>query len=874
MTSGRNRLLLYRWSIVVLLFLSTGLLCIAQTTLIGSVRERLSSIPVAGAFIYAYDGSAMTGYALSDGEGNFRISIPIEKTADRITVTCLGYRSETIVLEGRTSGLIVTMSEQPVDIKEAKVTASVIEERGDTLQYTAQAFSDGSERVLGDLLEKIPGITITASGGIQYEGSYINKFYVEGMDLMGGQYGVITRNLSPDVISRVEVYKHHQPVRALIGVRSTDKSAVNIILKESARSTWMVTGDAMLGTPDLPLFDSRMMLTRFSKKNQDLLLVKGNNVGGDILKELTQQQYFGKTGAFLISDENLDADFQTRLNPRRESLALPQEYWYDNTSGMVSLNHLNRIDDDRQLRISLQAAAERYEESAGTVEQINFAEGQSMVISEERSSSDSRYYSSGTLSYENNSARKYVKDDLSFSGQLRNQAGSVIGGNNGGSQSYDLPSMKLSNDFGTTFHTSGKRVLSLDSHTKYVRNSHEGSYVTDRFNARQEFMQNELSSVNSISSIVVFKGVRLNLNGGLDIEYQGLDAELSGIDDPGIRTSSSLGLLSVTPGGALGASFTIGKTGVAVSLPFRLHVVDGKGLDKVMVYPALSPSLSLERSLLRDLKLNVNTSYSISRSGIESLLGSSVMSSYRSVSYSDSLSERRRLISGLALDYSDNYNMFYARLSGMVSLSSGDKMATSLYSDLLTVTGFMNAVPKDNAYGVTGSVSKFFGVRTLVVEIGGGWDRSDRIILLQDSRNSYVTDAFSGSLDLRVNPSRWLAVNGRTEWTRMNVSGARTGSSDAVTATGSLVLSPVKPVSVKVSAHYRYENAPGLAVSNTPLVTAVATWQLKKVALTAECRNLLGCKEFTREFIDEFRTVTNTTRLLGRQYLIGIRLSM
>lgn len=57
-------------------------------------------------------------------------------------------------------------------------------------------------------------------------------------------------------------------------------------------------------------------------------------------------------------------------------------------------------------------------------------------------------------------------------------------------------------------------------------------------------------------------------------------------------------------------------------------------------------------------------------------------------------------------------------------------------------------------------------------------------------------------------------------------------------------MSPVKPVSVKVTAHYRYENALGLAVSNTPLVTAVATWQLKKIVLTAECRNLLGCKEY------------------------------
>ncbi len=50
------------------------------------------------------------------------------------------------------------------------------EEKGDTLVFVAAAFADGSEKVLGDLLEKIPGLSITPSGGIRYEGVHIVRF--------------------------------------------------------------------------------------------------------------------------------------------------------------------------------------------------------------------------------------------------------------------------------------------------------------------------------------------------------------------------------------------------------------------------------------------------------------------------------------------------------------------------------------------------------------------------------------------------------------------------------------------------------------------------------------------------------------------------
>ena len=506
----RNNIVLYKCFLVIVWIVSVGLdLCLAQSILSGNVISTKDGAPVAGAFVYAYAGSSMTGFALSAEDGSFVVNVPENKSVDRITITCLGYQPKTLILEGQNPPYHIEISEQAINIRESKVVSSAIVEKGDTLVFTAAAFADGAERVLGDLLGKIPGLSVTKSGGIRYEGDYINKFYVEGLDLMGNRYGVITKNLSPEMVSRIEIYKHHQPLKTLAGISETDKSAVNIILKKNVKNAWMVTGNALIGVPRGPLFDTKLLVTRFSKKGQDFYLAKGNNAGEDILQELWQQQYFGRTGVFLISENNLDADFQTRLNPVRMSLPLPQEYWYDNLSAIGSFNHLSRIDDDRQLRYSLQMAAEQYCESSSSSEIISFGDGQSMNIVEDHISKDTKYFVSGKNTYENNSTKMYFKNDLSFSGQIRKNSGIISGGENNGTQLYDLPSLKISNDMDIIFRTSSRRAMSFSSATKFVRSDHSGNYLTDAFNAHQLFHQNEFVSENGFTYGLSAGGVRL-----------------------------------------------------------------------------------------------------------------------------------------------------------------------------------------------------------------------------------------------------------------------------------------------------------------------------------------------------------------------------
>lgn len=57
----------------------------------------------------------------------------------------------------------------------ATVESHSVRRRGDTLSFYIQAFTDGTEQVLDDLINKIPGLTTNEQGAISYDGEAINR---------------------------------------------------------------------------------------------------------------------------------------------------------------------------------------------------------------------------------------------------------------------------------------------------------------------------------------------------------------------------------------------------------------------------------------------------------------------------------------------------------------------------------------------------------------------------------------------------------------------------------------------------------------------------------------------------------------------------
>ena len=129
----------------------------------------------------------------------------------------------------------VALHAQAIDIKEIIVKAPKIKSQGDTIIYNVASFSKEGDKTIGDVLKKLPGVRVEENGQISYQGTAINKFYIEGMDLLGGKYTIATNNISNDDVGSVEIMENHQPIKALNGLSISEQAAINLRLKEKAK---------------------------------------------------------------------------------------------------------------------------------------------------------------------------------------------------------------------------------------------------------------------------------------------------------------------------------------------------------------------------------------------------------------------------------------------------------------------------------------------------------------------------------------------------------------------------------------------------------------------------------------------------------------
>jgi hypothetical protein len=93
------------------------------------------------------------------------------------------------------------------------------------------SFSKEQDRSIGDVLKRMPGIEVLPDGKILYQGKAINKYYIEGLDLLEGKYNLANDNLPYQEVSQVQILENHQPIKTLDSLQFSDRSALNIKLK-------------------------------------------------------------------------------------------------------------------------------------------------------------------------------------------------------------------------------------------------------------------------------------------------------------------------------------------------------------------------------------------------------------------------------------------------------------------------------------------------------------------------------------------------------------------------------------------------------------------------------------------------------------------
>ena len=205
-----------------------GLKGFSQNKITGTVKDTAGNI-LAGAVvtIKSEHSNAILSYGTADIDGHFSVAISTDALNLVISVLHLGYKTFDKKITNTSQNISITLEESIEALKEVVVTSYNIEKKGDTLSYSVSAFKDQKDRTIADVLKKMPGIEVLSNGQILYMGNAIEKYYIEGMDMLEGRYNLANDNISADDVSKVQILENHQPIKVLDSLVFSD---INIII--------------------------------------------------------------------------------------------------------------------------------------------------------------------------------------------------------------------------------------------------------------------------------------------------------------------------------------------------------------------------------------------------------------------------------------------------------------------------------------------------------------------------------------------------------------------------------------------------------------------------------------------------------------------
>ena len=119
---------------------------------------------------------------------------------------------------------------------------------GDTLVFDAQRYARPTAFRLEELIRDIPGFRVDGEGRIYFNGKEISRIMIDGDDLSGERYRLLSRNLRSMMVEKLELIHDHQPNRLLKGFDIAGSPAINIRIKKEYKGRASGSGSLGMGT--------------------------------------------------------------------------------------------------------------------------------------------------------------------------------------------------------------------------------------------------------------------------------------------------------------------------------------------------------------------------------------------------------------------------------------------------------------------------------------------------------------------------------------------------------------------------------------------------------------------------------------------------
>ena len=814
----------------------------------GTVHDA-SGQPLYGANVVLYaDGGKLLAFAVVGRDGHF--SLKRLPGADHLTVSFMGYKSVTLPVAGFRDGQDIVLAEAAFQLREVVAKPERISQRGDTLTYSVANFKQAQDRSIADVIAKMPGLEVKPNGSIEYQGKAINTFYIEGLDLMGGQYAVASNNIPADKVQDVQVLEHHQKVKSLRGVSFSEQAALNIVLKEDARSVWTGLADlgaGVAGRGEGVTYDNRLMGMQFNKHFQTVMMYKNNNTGTDIGHEVQDIADLGgyQAEAGLISLMELGGpDFSA------------QRYTF-NSSHLLAGNWLWKTGRDADLRIQASGFLDREEQRSGSSLTYLTIDGMP-VITEDYSLTNRRKELKGEVCYTLNADRTYLRSSTRVYADWDSGAGTMHCNDRDVPLSVKPYKRMVSEDLSLSHTTARGDVWQLYSSTGCT--FLPGQLLT--IDGQTQLLDLNLFSTRNEAAFSKKLGRHFLKNtAGFDYRRQSVNGIVWQLAQPYWEPSTQL-------------RFGKHRLEGGVKVSYVRQAYEGSTAGRVWA----EPSLRWEWQLSPQSEWSFNYRLSATPREGTSLVAGPLFTSYRNqYAGSGQMGERFSHILLGSYQYRHPVTGLFFNLRPMYVRSSGNILYESTLDNSVYVQQATTRTYRSDSYSISTRLAKTFFWGRTTVGLNGSFHSAGYAFLSSGQVMEGRVDGYAVSLDYSLRPLKWLSVEGKSEATvtcRKDLSDASIPVSRVVDWShyGNFHILPAAGwmLSWDNELYHSSEKSFGLNYfCNVSLSYRTKRWELSLLA-----NNVAGTSEYRRRVVSSTLQSYTLTYLRPREFLLKFSIDL
>lgn len=897
--------------IITFIFALAVLAAQAQTVIEGTVLDAQDKKVDAYVTVGPKGAGSVLTFADTDAKGHYRLEF--RSTADSLTVTASGLAigNQVKIVANRSQRLNFRVIEKTMQLKEVSVRSQKIRQNGDTLNYLVGAYQQQGDRVIGDVLKRMPGIEVSQSG-IKFNGKSISKFYVEDMDLLQGRYGLATNNINASDVATVQVLENHQSVKALQGKTLTDDVAINLKLKDSGKGTvaintmlgggiqqadgWHIGSRPMTGEQSTigqnPLWTAEVVGMYFAKRRQNMTLYKGNNTGDDVSKELTQHYSsinsvslypFCPTGTVMPSGSGL-----------------PQKRTFDNHSHILTINHLEKVFKDTEIGLNIAYHNDRIRRE-GSSESDHFVSDDIRLLTSETMTSETKVNNLNVQArYNWNASNGFLANVLKFDtnwnsdrvdGLLsseRTGTAPMNYGNNRVCQHFDHPQLSVSNTF-NTIRNIGKHTFNLHFSAGYSQRPNTLSVGIDSLlQGTSTAYQQDVTSrhiVGDFHTNYDFRVGAFTLNYGIvaHASLHGIETDLDGFDTGDYSSQNDIWYNTYELVLGQHYKYEQGRWRLSLGCPLNLYTqtLDDRIRDDRHSYVHLlvTPNFSASYEW-RDWTANANASYSKTVGDPGGIYSGYIMNNYRSFqrSYVEQLSETDRIGASASIGYRSALTATFFRINGSYNHTRDNQIYGTVYQGATSVVQAANQRTEADSYSLSFDGSKGFDLLQSTLRAFGGYGYSTSERLIGGTVYPFHSRSISVGAGGTITPLPWLnfVLSSGYAWNISQTNGSSNKLAQTIrSATQRLKVNVyvTKQLTLAATVEDNYNN---LTAENRHawFGDATAKLKLKHIDLELQLNNLFDQRQYTRISYSGLDIYTQTSQLRSRNAIFTVRFKL